>query len=183
MSRYFMFRGLLSLVVASSTFTMALPPQPPSELWYNRTTALQPQINSRHVVNDGYMEAIGQHPWISQNTITYTNRGTMYGALGWRFETVTPPFGVSSPADVFFNSTSGRIEAADSGGFAIIIIGEDGQGTGGGVQTSSTSLIKVNANNITNRGLLNVGANGFIQVHGRNVDLTSGKLVVGDIDD
>ncbi|MGZ8939591.1 MAG: hypothetical protein ACXW32_10315, partial [Limisphaerales bacterium] len=51
------------------------------------------------------------------------------------------------------------------------------------ISSSATSLIKVNANNITNRGLLNVGANGFIQLHGRNVDLTSGKLVVGDIDD
>src|SRR5688572_16031977 len=99
-----MFRGLLTLVLAGSTFTVALPPQPPGEFWHNRTTAVNPQVNARHFINDGNIQAVGPHPWISQNTVTYTNRGVMSGAVGWRFENVTPPFGFNRPADVFFNS-------------------------------------------------------------------------------
>src|SRR5687767_11903045 len=102
----------------------------------------------------------------------------MYGFVGFRFESVDDPFGIRRPANSFLNTTTGEILAADAGGFGIII-GGDGFTPG----ATATSLIKVNAHSITNRGLLNVGANGFIQLHGRNVDLTSGKLVVGDIDD
>src|SRR5688572_16557950 len=162
-----MFRGLLSAVLVGSISSWALPLQPPAEVYHNRTTIQDPQVNARHFVNDGDITTFGIHPWDSQNTITFTNRGSMFGAVGFRFETVADPFGIRLPANSFLNTTTGEILAADvfsAGGLA-------------------TSLIKINANSITNRGLLNVGANGFIQLHGRNVDLTSGKLVVGDIDD
>src|SRR5688572_17640918 len=162
-----MFRGLLSIILASSFSSWALPLQPPGEIYHNRTTIQDPQVNARHFVNDGDITASGIHPWDSQNTITFTNRGSMFGAVGFRFETVDDPFGIRRPANSFLNTTTGEILAADFFSAGLI----------------PTSLIKINANSITNRGLLNVGGNGFIQLHGRNVDLTSGKLVVGDIDD
>src|SRR5688572_3284833 len=163
-----MFRGLLSAVLVGSISSWALPLQPPAEVYHNRTTIQDPQVNARHFVNDGAITAFALfHPWDSQNTITFTNRGSMFGGPGFRFETVDDPFGIRRPANSFLNTTTGEILAADT--FTVGSI--------------PTSLIKINANSITNRGLLNVGANGFIQLHGRNVDLTSGKLVVGDIDD
>jgi hypothetical protein len=175
--RVVMFRGFLSLLMASAT-VWALPPQPPAEVYSNKTTVLNPQVNARNFINEGSITAFGTRPWDSQNTINFTNRGSMFGAPGFRFENVDVPFGIRRPANSFFNSSAGEILAADTGGFALII-----DGAGGTFDFSSTSLIKVNANSITNRGLLNVGANGFIQLHGHSVDLTAGALVVGDLDD
>jgi hypothetical protein len=150
------------------------------EVFHNFGTIEDPQVNARNFINDGDITAVGIHPWTAQNTVTFTNRGTMYGAVGFRFETVTPPFGFTSPANVFVNGPTGDILAQDaSSGIVIGVGGESGVIS----DFITTSLIKINAINLTNRGVLNVGANGFIQLHGVNVDVTGGALIVGDIDD
>ena len=177
MIRVVMFRGFLSILMASAS-VWALPPQPPAEVYHNKTTVLNPQVNALNFINEGDITALGNFLWDTQNTRTFTNRGSMFGAPGFRFEHVDAPFGFRTPADTFFNSSAGEILAADTGGFAFVI-----DGAAGTFNFSSTSLIKVNAHSVTNRGLLNVGANGFIQLHGRSVDLTAGALVVGDLDD
>src|SRR5687768_4957486 len=148
-----MFRGFISILMASAS-VWALPPQPPTELYHNKTTVQNPQVNAFNFLNEGIITAIGGVPWDSQNTRNFTNRGQMFAAPGFRFEHVDVPFGIRRPADTFFNSSAGEILAADSGGFALII-----DGAGGTFDFSSTSLIKVNAHSVTNRGLLNVGAN------------------------
>jgi hypothetical protein len=172
-----MFRGFISLLIASAS-VWALPPQPPAEVYYNKTTVQNPQVNARNFINEGSITAFGTTLWDPQNTVNFTNRARMFGAPGFRFETVSAPFGIRTPANAFFNSSAGEILAQDTGGFGFII-----DGAGGTFNFSSTSLIKVNANSVTNRGLINVGANGFIQLHGRSVDLTAGALVVGDLND
>ncbi|HEX7860507.1 MAG TPA: hypothetical protein VF773_09290 [Verrucomicrobiae bacterium] len=176
-----MFRFFTSICFATAAAALALPPQPPAEFWHNRGSVTDPQVNAVNVINDGRVLTASTRPWDAQNVLTFTNRGYMLGSPGFRFEYVDPKFGFRRAANSFFNFSD--ILAADSGiGFTGF---EDDDGTIINFVTGffSSSLIKVHATNIVNRGLLNVGANGFIQLHGINVDLTAGRLVVGDIDD
>lgn len=176
----FMFRGVLSFLLLGVVATSSGAAEPPGEVYLNRTSVVNPMVNHRHFINEGEFTAFGFLPWDGQNIVTFTNRSLMAGAPGFRFETIDPVFGFRTPAQVFFNSPNGIIEGADSGGF-VFIPDPDGGTVPGAV--GGASILKVNALNLTNRGVMAVGANGFIQVYGQNVDLTSGALIVGDLFD
>lgn len=180
MIRKIMFRSLLSLYLAVSALNAVAAVEEPLQFYINRVPNTNAQVNARHFINEGEFFASGSEPWDSQNTLTFTNRGLMIGAPGLRFENVSAPFGFRTPAQVFYNSPNGNIRAQDSGGTFII-----GDVDDGGVQFFSgvASLLKVNALNVTNRGVLAVGANGFIQLHAQNMDLTAGAVIVGDLND
>ena len=178
-----MFRGVLNLLLLGIAVSSLRAAEAPGEVYLNRTHVENAMVNHRHFINEGDFSAFGTFAWDGQNILTFTNRSLMSGAPGFRLETLDGVFGIRTPARVFFNSSNGRIEGSDSGG--IIVVGPGGGVIpgGGGVLAGSASLIKINAQNVTNRGVIAVGANGFIQVHGDSVDLASGALIVGDLFD
>jgi hypothetical protein len=175
-----MFRGALSIVFMASALCVTHGAEAPGEFYINRTPATNAQVNARHFINEGEFFASGDVAWDAMNTITFTNRSLMQGSPGFRFETVDSPFGFRTPAQVFYNSPNGEIQGQDSGGSFVF---GDPNGNSVSFLGVTTSLLKVNANNITNRGVMTVGANGFIQLHGQSVDLTAGALIVGDLND
>jgi hypothetical protein len=178
-----MFRGLVSILFASSVVAATHAAEAPGEVYLNRVIVTNPVVNARHFINEGEVAVGASHPWDSQNTLTFTNRGDMVGAPGFRFEMVDPVFGFRSPAQVFFNAPNGRIGSADFGTTSFVVGAVQGADGGVIVDAVASSLLKINALNITNRGILSVGANGFIQIHGQNVDLSAGAIIVGDLND
>jgi hypothetical protein len=178
----FMIRGLLSVLIPFSALALTLAAEAPGEFYVNRISVVNQQVNARHFVNEGEFLSGASQPWDSQNTVTFTNRALMLASPGFRFEHVDPTFGFRSPAEVFYNSPNGEVLGQDSG-FNIIIGNPDD--TGGAIFLPSIigSILKVNALNLTNRGVLKVGANGLIELFGQRVDLTAGALIVGDLND
>mgnify|MGYP003574924998 CR=1 FL=1 len=172
-----MFRGFSLIFVALCSVAVAPAAEPPGEFYFNRDIVQNPQVNALHFVNEGELFSTTSLPWTPQNTLTFTNRGLMRGTPGLHFEHIDAQFGFRNPSQVFFNSSEGQILGSEVGAGIVI--------PGGGVVSPAVigSIIKVNALNITNRGILSVGANGLIELFGDNIDLTAGGLIVGDLFD
>ncbi len=169
-----MFRGALILLLAGLALNLGRAAEAPGEVYINRTSVQNQPVNHRHFINEGEFTVFDVIPWDGQSIETFTNRALMFGPPGFRFETVDPVFGFRSPARVFFNALNAEVQAQDIGiGVALAT----------GFRPISASLIKVNALNVTNRGVLKTGASGYIQVYGDNVDLTGGALIIGDLFD
>jgi hypothetical protein len=111
-----MFRGVLSLLLLGIAASSIRAAEPPGEVYLNRTHVENAPVNHRHFINEGEFTAFGVHPWDGQNILTFTNRGLMSGAPGFRLETLPGDFGIRTSAQVFFNSSNGRIEGSDAGG-------------------------------------------------------------------
>jgi hypothetical protein len=179
-----MFRSVVSLLLLGLAVSLAKGAEAPGQFYINRTSVSDAMVNHLHFINEGEFTAIGSLPWDARSVLTFTNRGEMFGLPGFRFENVDPVFGIRSPSAVFFNSPNGVIEAADTGGTVITFIDDAGGGEGGTIVLPGIgSFLKINALNVTNRGIIAVGANGLIQLHGQNVDLSAGALIVGDLFD
>lgn len=130
------------------------------------------QIDATVFINNGTFTGVSPDDlaYETQDTLYYTNRGTMTAAPGFRFS-----YGTSSnrqPAAVFNNQ--GNIEAVDSGGGGVILIG----GGGSFIQPTVSRLV-IEATNIVNRGLLSAGQNGLISLKGQNLDLSRGGIRTG----
>jgi hypothetical protein len=81
------------------------------------------------------------------------------------------------PSDSFINFRTGRISGFDGGGNGAIISG-GGIFTGSFLFSADTSFVTVNAQSITNRGLISSGSGGVVRVLGGQVDLSGGALGV-----
>ena len=110
------FLTLILAAVVSPAFAADL-------LYHNRGIVTNAQVDAVHFLNEGqFFVNPFTVPWDSQNTLTFTNRGLMSGNIGFRFDTVTPPFGRRTQAQSFFNS--GTILAQDGGGTLPFISGD-----------------------------------------------------------
>ena len=126
-----------------------------------------PQIDARIVVNAGVISNIvSQKPVEMSNALIVTNRGMMSGTPGWYFNQSPVDKGFRAPLDIFSNR--GVIESLD------------GLSTHA-IHTINPSTLWVWATNIENRGVLRVGANGWLQLSGTNVNVNRGGLEVGTI--
>src|SRR4051812_15394456 len=110
MFRRFFYLGLFSLMLLP---TRVRAQNTPIDTYINRGFATNVQVNARNFVNLGqFVVSTGIVPWDSQNTINFTNRGTMEGSVGFRFETVDPfdpaqgLFGLRHQASSFVNAAN-----------------------------------------------------------------------------
>jgi hypothetical protein len=135
-----------------------------------------PQVDAKAFANYGGYFVDGSLLYDFLNTQAYTNRGAMQAGPGFRFD-YSDDFGNRRPADVWINQASGVIGASDAtyggvyggGGYSLYF----GAGNYG--------EIRVNANKIVNRGLLEVPTAGLIKLVGNNVDLSRSGLNVTPI--
>src|SRR5262245_46042788 len=104
-----MFRRFLSFTLLSLTVWRCLSQEPPADFYVNKGNVTNAQVNARNFVNEGRFTVLSQVPWDPQNTINFTNRGTISGSVGFRFETVDSGFGLRKQASSFYNAPGARV--------------------------------------------------------------------------
>lgn len=124
-----------------------------------------PQINATAFLNLGNFGVQTILPFDFQNTLYFTNRGTMVGAPGFRFD-YTDDFGVRRPAANFVNEASGQILCLDANGYF------------GVSNVFYQTMMQIRATNVFNQGYLQVGNEGSLRIEGKNVNLARGGLEV-----
>jgi len=112
-------------------------------------------------------------PFETSDTLNYTNTGTMVGSPGWRFNWSPSNNGQRQLSANFVNKASGFIEAVDPG--ATVFLGQPN------VASVQPSYLWIFATNIINQGTLSIGANGWMQLTGTNINLTRGGLEVAPV--
>lgn len=122
-----------------------------------------PQIDATAFLNRGSFTVSGLlSPFTTQNTLYYTNRGTMTSASGssggFDFEFINGTTGSRSWASSIINDGSGTITVNPS--------------------TTDGPYLVLKATNLVNRGTLSVGSKGLIRMEGSNVDLSSGVVFI-----
>lgn len=154
-----------------------------------------PQVNARIFYNQGTISLSlgssvgGGLPFQTQNTLYFTNYGTMSASPGFRFDTVLagatvrngrPSFLNHIPAVSFYNR--GTISAIDSlRPFLLTNV----FGVSGGRPLFldlfvSESILSVSATKVSNSGTLEVGDFGVLKLSGKNLDLSRGALIAGN---
>jgi len=137
----------------------------------NGAVTVVPVIDDVTFVNNGLLQISTELPFETQNTLYFTNSGTIlanslagFGGFvggstdngGVRFEYINGSTGYRRPASVIRN--------------------EQGAGITG------RPYVLLNATNIVNRGTFTVPADGLIRLTGQNIDLERGKLDLGTLD-
>lgn len=159
---------------------MAAASAQPIPLWENFGQIVEPpQVDAIGFANYGGINIFTELPFTTQNTLNFTNRGSMSGSVGWNFLTV-PPVGARRPANSFFNGAGASVEGIEGFGFRTFLIDSD-DNIIGAIQEPSASFVVVKATNITSKGLLSVGGDGIILLEGENVDLSRSGLEVGNL--
>ncbi len=171
-----MFRSFSTIALLSLTISAARAQEAPAQIYINKGNVTNVQVNAVNFVNEGRFAITSILPWDPQNTVNFTNRGTMSGSVGFRFETVDSGFGFRHQASTFYNAPNAKIQSSD--GFGTLLF--TSSGFVGGTFTPDASLLTINAAAVTNRGGLSVGPNGIMKVLGGDVDLTGGSLIVDD---
>ena len=113
-------------------------------------------------------------PFDTQNTLAYTNNGTMNHPAGFVFENIDSQ-GKRSLADSFFNGVNGTITAS------FPPYGFDEEDTN--IVYFTDNRIAVAANEVANQGLISVGSSGLIDMHGSHLNLSDGGLMVETVRD
>ncbi|MCP5516902.1 MAG: hypothetical protein H7A45_06540 [Verrucomicrobiales bacterium] len=142
-------------------------------LFENWTTLTNvPQIDALAFANYGSFSILDFFPVFTpglaydfSNVRAYTNRGVMYGQPGFIFDTIDDN-GFHSPAEVFVNENGAVIQAF--GGQRVDL---------GGVP----ARMSIHADNILNRGTLDVEASGLLEIVGDEVDLSRSGLGIQPI--
>lgn len=187
------FRFVLILIacLAASSWGQRIP------VYHNRSSVTNQVVIADAFINDGFFEvqnlllttnqttilSVSTTPYDFSATKSYVNNGTIRGT-SIRFDNVDK-YGVREPADFFVNTGSGRVDFADGfhlGSFPVF------QDFIRGVWSSPFSMVRVNARDITNQGLIRIGAGGLLRLGHTNqvdgsmtadtIDVSSGLLVV-----
>jgi hypothetical protein len=137
-------------------------------LWENHGTVMytnQPQIDAVAFANYGTFLVASPLPYDFMNTRYYTNRGSMIGYAGFRFD-YTDDLGIRRPAANFVNENAR-------------LLGSDAYFINSGYSNLfSPSYLLINATNVVNRGYLGIVNAGTMRIQGQNVDLSRGGLEV-----
>ncbi len=134
---------------------------------YSQGTA--PQIDAETFVNLGSFRVQTVLPMDFQNTLYFTNRGTMSGSVGFQFmrASTTEPV---RPAAAFYNARKGVIRAYE----------------GLGIYVSNTVIypnyITIAATNVINEGYLRVANAGLMHIEGKNVNLAGSGIEVSAVE-
>lgn len=134
----------------------------------NVTYTNMPQIDAYAFVNLGTF-TVDSTPAIYDfmNVLDYTNRGTMIGYPGFRFD-CTDDFGIRRPSRQFVNSGS--------------IYAREGMITLGYSNMVAPTYLHIRATNVVSPGLLSVMNAGSLRIEGEYVNLRRGGLAVESMD-
>lgn len=148
-------------------------------LWTNSgVITTPPQIDAVNFLNTGTMSLFSALPFETSNTRNFTNSGTMQSSPGFYFSRAASTEGARQMADNFVNLAGGTVQALDPG--RAIVIGGGGGVVVGGV-TPPPSYLWIHATNIINKGMISVGANGWMRLAGTNIDLKRSGVQVTSI--
>jgi hypothetical protein len=167
---------------------------------FNSPPATPPQVDATTFDNEGVFNiglndfsavAVGNAGFISfftsippfdfSDVLNYTNRGTMSCDTGFTFDFSPSTNGFRRMAATFGNANTGSIFAGSSSSpftTNFVFFGANLFNIGTGVP-----IVTVQASNVVNTGLLDVGAGGLLQVSGNNLNLKRGTLHVEGFDD
>ena len=139
-------------------------------------TEILPRVDAVTFINTGTISNIfTSQPAEFSNTKNITNSGVMSALPGWYFNDVSSGTGVRKLAANFFNDNYSGAPARG------LIEAIDGYPPTQLVYPSDPSYLWVHATNIVNKGILRVGANGWLRLVGTNINLTRGGLEVAPI--
>jgi hypothetical protein len=170
-------RGVLRLIIV---FALMARAEAGTSLIYenfgnNDFGTTPPQIDALSFANYGFFGVNTLLPFDFQNTVNFTNKGTMSGNSGFRFDTASS-FMPRRMAGNFINHAGATISSFDSGLLVLLIQGL------GALTTYFPSYLQVSATNVVNQGLLSVGAGGLLELKARKMDLSRGGFEVRPIE-
>jgi hypothetical protein len=140
------------------------------------TVSFPPQIDATNFINYGTLDFTANttvQPFSTSDTLNFTNYGSMLGSVGWWLDDASPDLGTRGPAANFVNRNTGTIAAFDLPTFVLVGVPN--------IATVLPSYLWVTATNVVNRGLMAVGANGWMKLAGTNVDVSRSGLEVTPI--
>ncbi len=108
--------------------------------------------------------------WDSSNTRKFVNNGLMVGMPGFAFETRPSNTGKARPAESFLNEGNIVVDGGYASYYAFNAF----------FFSLGLPQLKISADNVTNRGEINLGFNSLGQIRGTNVNLSQGSIVMQD---
>ncbi len=159
---------VIAIAVAAGAQAGVLP------VYVNNGTANSPQIDSTVFINNGIFNASSSLPFTTQDTLFFTNNGSMVGSDGFRFDYETATG--HGQATNFVNN--GSIEGTSLGLLKLALAGAGvALGVNAQVYSGYGSYIYVDAKNVDNSsGYLGVDSAGVISLSGTNVNLSYSGL-------
>src|SRR2546425_12113657 len=154
----------MGLAVASLTLATAQPIPLYENFGVIDFTETPPQIDALAFANYGSFSVFTLLPFDFQNTLNFTNTGTMFAFSGFQFDTASS----SRPrrmAASFFNRSGASVTASDSPLGVSILNGIPFQ-----TQLIFPSYLLLAATNVTSHGILSVGAGGRLSLEGKTMD-------------
>jgi hypothetical protein len=165
----------------------------PIALWQNfGVTNSAPQIDAVAFDNRGSMILTSSIPRIEPfyvfpnstlfktlDTRYYTNRGVMFGMIGFDFATIKSSGINSLVTNALVFTNSGQVSGVDTHIVSDFILME--QGYYFSSLPSYSSRVRVAADQIGNTGLISVGDRGVLSLSGKNVNLSRGGLAAGEM--
>jgi hypothetical protein len=160
------------IVALLSTVALSSSAQTTARYENFSSVTLPPQIDAVEFINHGVFDLTTSLPFDTQNTLYFTNRGQMYGSVGYKFDYSDGGSGLRKTASTFNNR--GYIQATEGfgaigGQLEFLLIGGLVLG----------SYLDIDATNVINTGIMGVGPLGIMSIDGGNVELARGGLVAG----
>jgi len=151
--------------------------------YVNLGTVNTPQVDAVIFVNKGLFQASTMMPYETWNTLHYTNAvgtysgsGTMSGRPGFRFSTTSSLTGNRTMASSFYNDNGAVVIANDGSSFyvpcALASVGPSHL-----IVQATNIVVKGGTSGLPKASLI-VGANGEMELTGKNVGLTNSGLEV-----
>ena len=167
--------GLLSLALVRTNLAADALFQNDGIITYPGTEVNPPVIDATNFVNTGTMVINFTLPYLTltqpfyetSDTLNYTNTGLMMGNAGFQFDNQSSGTGGRTSSANFYNQ--GTVSAGSTANTTDIFGGLLGL-------LGYFPQCLVNATNIANPGVVDVGVDGLIQLTGDNVDLSAGTL-------
>ena len=126
-----------------------------------------PQVDATNFYNSGTWNIFTATPYETQNTLNYTNAGSMTGSVGWEFDFGPLPLGGRGMSANFVNNRASATVQANDG---------DILNPPNSLNLSLVSYLLISATNIVNQGTFIAGAHGEIVLNGANVTLSRSIL-------
>jgi hypothetical protein len=162
--------GFRSLLVALCLCPMAGMATSTNYINTGTISGNPPQVDAINFFNSGTWFISTVAPYETANTLTYTNKGFMFGTPGWEFDLGPSITGSrTNLSAVFYNDNGATIQAGDG-----TIINMSGVFGGG-------SSLLIQATNIINRGSLIATPYGRIKLVGSTVTLSRSTLTIPPI--
>jgi hypothetical protein len=184
--------GVIALVLGSAAFAQ------PSPIWENwgifqippaPGEPFPPNIDATTFINHpGAVFSVNTSSlYNTYDTLNYTNQGLMIGSPGYDFENIPTGTGSTTWAANWVNQVSGLGTNNGvlncNGAFSFSLTNFTFGFAFGFGNLSGSSKCLVYASNIVNSGYINMTASSLIQMHGKNVNLSRGAMIMQNTSD